>query len=86
MLRIPQPPPEAVAPPLPPHIRPYDDDELTLALKPLVWDYLYRTIAARQEHGPDAAEMLAAARLSRFYSIVLAACEMEVNRYRRGAL
>ena len=75
--------PRAFPPPLPPHIRAYDDDELTLALKPFIYDYLARIIEARQRHGFAGAEALGAARLARFYAILCAACTEVVDTYRR---
>jgi hypothetical protein len=75
--------PRALPPPLPPHIRTYTDDELTLALKPFIYDYLARILAARERHGFSSAEALGAARLARFYAILCAACTEVVDRYRR---
>ena len=76
-----------IPPPLPPHIRTYTDDGLTLALKPFIYDYLARIIEARQRHGCSGAEALGAARLARFYAILCAACTEVVDTYRsRGAL
>ena len=76
-----------IPPPLPPHIRTYTDDELTLALKPFIYDYLARILEARARHGFSGAEALGAARLARFYAILCAACTEVVDGYRsRGAL
>ena len=79
--------PHALPPPLPPHIRTYTDDELTIALKPFIYDYLARILEARQRHGFAGAEALGAARLARFYAILCAACTEVVDTYRsRGTL
>ena len=88
---LPRPPRTAVAPPhtppLPPDLRPYDDDELTRALRPFAIDYLARVLEARERHGWAGAEALGAARLARFYAIVCASCSELVDKYRReGAL
>jgi hypothetical protein len=60
------------------------DEELRAALAPFVADYLAHMARNRQAHGRDGAGMLAAARLSRYYSLVCVTCMAAAEEWQKG--
>ncbi len=68
----------------PPAPRPHRDPELRAALAPFVADYLAHLAQNQQAHGRDGAAMLAAARLSRYYSLVCVTCLAAAEEWQKG--
>ena len=62
----------------------YRDEELRAALTPFVADYLAHLKQNRQAVGRDGANMLAAARLSRYYSLVCVTCMAAAEEWVKG--
>ena len=87
------PPPLPPIPPLaspvnpvehPPAPRHHTDAELRAALAPFVADYLAHLRQNRAAQGRDAANMLAAARLARYYSLVCVTCMAAGEEWLKG--
>jgi hypothetical protein len=64
--------------------QPHRDEELRAALAPFVADYLAHLKQNRAALGRDGANMLTAARLSRYYSLICVTCMAAAEEWQKG--